>query len=77
MSLAVFANFRIDSHERLKRMKDSYYSFHKTKINQWIINIRGEYKNSAAKFLNQKFQVKNFIYQHLKLEMGGFLIVKL
>ena len=61
MSLAVFANFRIDSHERLKRMKDSYYSFHKTKINQWIINIRGEYKNSAAKFLNQKLGKKLYL----------------
>lgn len=61
MSLTVFANFRIDSHERLKRMKDSYYSFHKTKINEWIINIRGEYKNSAAKFLNQKLGNKLYL----------------
>ena len=58
MTLAVFANFRIDSHERLKRMKDSYYSFNKTKISQWVVNIRGEYRNSAAKFLNQKLGKK-------------------
>ena len=46
MTLAVFANFRIDSNERLKRMKDSYFSFENSRINQWIINIRGKYKNA-------------------------------
>jgi len=61
MTLAVFANFRIDSNERLKRMKDSYYSFGTIKINQWVINIRGKYKKSAAKFLNQKIGKKLYL----------------
>lgn len=61
MTLTVFANFRIDSKERLKRMKDSYNSFGESKIKQWVINIRGKYKKSAAKFLNQKLGKKLFL----------------
>ena len=58
MTLAVFANFRIDSHERLKRMKDSYNSFENKKINQWIINVRGKFKKTAVKFLKKKIGKK-------------------
>ena len=54
MSLAVFANFRIDSMERLQRMKDSFQSFHHAKIEQWVVNIRGEYQDSALYYLNEK-----------------------
>ena len=61
MTLAVFANFRIDSNERLKRMKDSYFSFENSRINQWIINIRGKYKKSAAKFLDKKLGKKLYL----------------
>lgn len=58
MSLAVFANFRIDSMERLQRMKDSFQSFHHATIDQWVVNIRGEYQDSALYYLNEKLGSK-------------------
>jgi hypothetical protein len=58
MYITVFANFKIDSQERLLRMKDSYHSFKNKKINQWIINIRGKYKQSAIKFLDKQINKK-------------------
>ena len=58
MYLTVFANFKIDSQERLLRMKDSYHSFKNKKINQWIINIRGKYKQSAIEFLDKQISKK-------------------
>jgi hypothetical protein len=53
MSLTVFGNFRIDSHERLLRMKDSFYSFEDATIDQWVLNIRGPLKNQATEFLKE------------------------
>lgn len=58
MTLTVFSNFRIDSKERLLRMKDSFHSFKNHKINQWVINVRGKYKLSAIKFLDKQLDKK-------------------
>lgn len=52
--LTVFANFQIDNLERLQRMKDSFNSFVKVNPNQYVVNIRGKFKNKAGKFLKQK-----------------------
>jgi len=52
--LTVFANFRIDSQERLLRLMKSFESFQSAGINKWVINIRGEYKTLAGDFLTQK-----------------------
>ena len=58
--LDIFANFNIDSLERLKRMKDSFNSFYNLElINKWVINIRGEFKDEAKKFLKNKLKKKN------------------
>ena len=55
--LDIFANFNIDSQERLKRMKDSFHSFKDfDQINKWVINIRGSFKNDAKKFLKKKLK---------------------
>jgi hypothetical protein len=58
MTLTIFSNFRIDSKERLIRMKDSFHSFKNHKINQWVINVRGKYKLSAIKFLDEQLDKK-------------------
>jgi hypothetical protein len=50
-SLAIFSNFRIDSEERLHRMKDSFLSFKDINATKWVINIRGTYKKDAMNFL--------------------------
>ena len=71
MSLAVFANFRIDSMERLQRMKDSFQSFHHATIDQWIINIRGEYQDSALNYLDKKLGIK-LNSSKLESEQGWF-----
>jgi hypothetical protein len=55
MPLSIFSNFRIDSHERLNRMKDSFYSFKDADIEKWVINFRGSLRNEAY----------NFLYEHL------------
>ena len=52
--LSVFANFRIDSEERLLRMQDSFWSFYEEDIDKWVINIRGDYKKEAGEFLKKK-----------------------
>ena len=49
--MTVFANFRIDSEERLIRMQDSFRSFCEADIEMWVVNIRGSLKNEAAEFL--------------------------
>lgn len=51
MSLTIFGNFRIDSHERFLRMKDSFNSFEAANIDNWVLNIRGPLKNQAIEFL--------------------------
>jgi hypothetical protein len=58
MALTIFSNFKIDSKERLLRMKDSFHSFKNHKINQWVINVRGKYKLSAIKFLDKQLNKK-------------------
>lgn len=52
-SLTVFANFFINSEERLLRMKDSFMSFKDIKAEKWIINIRGQYKRQAKAYLEE------------------------
>ena len=59
--ITILANFRIDSKERLRRMKDSFSSFNNANIDSWIINIRGPFKSNAESFL--KLNVK----QNLKI----------
>jgi hypothetical protein len=51
--LSVFANFRIDSNERFNRLKDSFLSFKDCDIDNWVINIRGNFKNEVAIFLSE------------------------
>jgi len=52
--ICVFANFNIDTQERLQRMMDSFVSFRNANISEWKINIRGSLKHQAADFLGQE-----------------------
>ena len=62
--LTIFANFRIDSTERLENMKRSFFSFHNAKIKNWVLNIRGDKKNEAKEFLEKNItqNFKIFMY---------------
>ena len=51
----LFANFRIDSHERLLRMQDSYVSFSGSCIDQVVVNVRGDYREEALSFLKKSY----------------------
>jgi len=53
VTLTIFANFRIDSEERLTRMKDSFKSFWDADIEKWVINVRGPYKLETIDFLQE------------------------
>jgi hypothetical protein len=60
--LTVFANFRIDSTERLLRMQDSFRSFRDADIEKWVINIRGPLKDETAAFLRAELGEQLVLY---------------
>ena len=53
MNLTIFANFRIDEHDRFARLKKSFFSFYKANIDNWVINTRGKYKLEVNDFLKK------------------------
>ena len=53
ITLTVFSNFFIDNLERLQRMKDSFNSFKEIYPNEWVINIRGKFRQEASLFLKE------------------------
>lgn len=69
--LSVFANFRIDSEERLLRMQDSFRSFSGGSIDAWIINVRGSHRESAAEFLTHHLGNKLTLFM-LDSRLGWF-----
>lgn len=69
--LTVFANFRIDSEERFLRMQDSFRSFCDADIEKWVINIRGQYKSDAGKFLRDNLGDKLKLFE-LNSKKGWF-----
>ena len=65
----VFANFNIDTEERYLRMKDSFFSFYKSNVHDWCINIRGKYKNKVKIFLKKNIS-KNLNIFFLESKKG-------
>ncbi len=51
-SLTLFANFFIDTEERLQRMKDSYQSMQGVDYNAIVVNVRGRYASQAQEYLS-------------------------
>lgn len=51
VSVTVFGNFFIDTKERFLRLKDSFYSFKETNPSEWVINVRGKYRQEVISFL--------------------------
>lgn len=62
-SLNIFANFFIDTPERLQRMKDSYRSFCGARIEKWVVNIRGSRAEEAAAFLQDEIGDRLKLYR--------------
>lgn len=67
MGLTVFANFHIDSAERLLRMKDSFNSFRRAAIDRWVVNARGSRREDALEFLQGQLGEK---LKAFRLESG-------
>jgi len=55
---SILANFYINDIENLDRMKDSFTSFQAAESKLWVINIRGKYKQQAAKFIKNTLREK-------------------
>ena len=71
MSLTVFANFKIDSNERLLRMKDSFESFRNTRIEKWVVNARGQFRSEALFYLSERLGDK-LVQSELESSDGWF-----
>lgn len=67
--ITLFANFFIDNEERFKRLQFSFKSIKQIKFCEYIINIRGSYKNSVTKFL-KKYIKKNLHISYLHSSQG-------
>ena len=53
MSISVFSNFKIDDHVRFERLKISFKSFYDFNFENWVINVRGKYRNQVYDYLYQ------------------------
>ncbi len=53
MNISLFANFRIDSAERLHRMRDSLDSIRDIKFSNYVVNIRGSLRKEARLYIEQ------------------------
>jgi hypothetical protein len=53
MSISVFSNFRINDDLRFERLKISFESFNAFNFENWVINIRGKYRNQVYEYLSK------------------------
>lgn len=74
MSLTVFANFLINDEQRLNRLKKSFLSFYKCDIDDWIINVRGNYKNNVSNFLFKYLNKENLNLSFIDSKNGWFYV---
>ena len=70
--ISIFANFNIDSEERLLRMMDSFQSFSGAEIINWVINVRGKFKKDAKLFLTEQLKDKDLFIDTLESSNGWF-----
>ena len=54
VSITVFGNFLIDTDERFLRLKDSFYSLKETNPSEWVVNVRGKYREEVIDFLAEE-----------------------
>jgi hypothetical protein len=71
MSLTVFANFYIADRKKFEMLKLSFRSFNKAKIDQWIINVRGDYKKRVINYLKKNTKQDKIFYD-LNSRKGWF-----
>ena len=69
MPVTVFANIRINSPDRLRHLKDSFFSFN-TISDDWLINVRGDLRLEAIKFLKEQLGAKMTLFELLDDSAG-------
>ena len=74
MSLTIFANILIDDEKRFSRLKQSFFSFYKSDIDYWIINLRGFYKEEVSKFLLSHLNKENLEISFIDSKKGWFFV---
>lgn len=67
--LTIFGNLRINDKERLQHMKDSFRSFSSIS-DDWVINIRGKYREEAMRFLKSNLKNKLTLFDLTNDERG-------
>lgn len=67
--VTILANVRINSPERLQHMKDSFFSFN-TVSDNWLINIRGDFRGEAISFLKENLGDKMVAFELLDDSRG-------
>lgn len=55
--LTIFGNLRINDSSKLRHMKDSFNSFSEIS-DDWVINVRGKYREEAMRFLKKNLGYK-------------------
>lgn len=68
--LTIFANLRINDQQRLQRFKDSFLSFKDIASDDWLINIRGTYRDEALAFLKDHLGRRGTFFELLDDERG-------
>jgi len=67
--LTILGNLLINSENKLQHMKDSFASFEQTSDN-WVINIRGKYREEAMAFLKSRLKNKLIAFELLNDNEG-------
>jgi hypothetical protein len=67
--LTVFGNLLINSEKKLQYLKDSFLSFN-TISDNWLINVRGEYRDQAIDFLTKNLDDKIELFELLDDRRG-------
>jgi hypothetical protein len=67
--LTIFGNLLINSEIKLQHLKDSFLSFNNIS-DDWIINIRGKYREEAVLFLKKNLEDKLTLFQLLDDKHG-------
>jgi hypothetical protein len=67
--LTILANLRINSPEKLESLKNSFLSFN-TISDNWVINVRGEFRDDAIIFLKKQLGDKLVLFNLLDESRG-------
>ena len=62
MSITIFGNIFINDKLKLEMLKISFSSFNNSKIEKWVLNIRGKFKSETKDFLIKNIKQKKIFF---------------